>query len=97
MHQVVRSGTWLYDDAVNQPVYIVMLDYDFWYEITKADGLLKAGEVPHLNEAGTQFYVCFRAVPETPPIWVDSPGFDEMEQACECAQSKVPSPISWEA
>ena len=97
MHEVVRSGTWLYDGTASRPVFIVMLDYDFWHEIGKADGLLDSGETPHLNDAGRQYYACFREVPESPPIWMDSPGFDEVQRACEWAQSKVPLPISWDA
>jgi hypothetical protein len=95
-HRVARSGTWLYDGSVPRPVHIVELDYDFWYEIAKADGMVEPGEKPDLNPQGLRYYVCFREVPRQAPIWVDSPGHYSIGQACEHAQSKVPSPISWQ-
>lgn len=95
-HRVVRTGVWLYDGTVERPVYIVELDYDFWYEITKADGMLESGEKPVLNSEGVQYYVCFWEVPAEPPIWVDSIGHHSIELASERAQSKVPSQISWQ-
>jgi hypothetical protein len=95
-HRVVRSGAWLYDGAVARPVHIVELNYDFWYEIAKADGLLESGEKPHLNLQGLQYYVCFKDIPADPPIWVDSIGHDSAELASSHAQSRVPSRISWE-
>jgi hypothetical protein len=30
--EIVRSGSWLYDWVAPQPVDIVGLDYDYWYE-----------------------------------------------------------------
>ena len=95
-HRVARSGTWLYDDSVTRPVYIVELDCDFWYEIAKAEGTLEPGEEPDLNPQGLQYYVCFREVPAEPPIWVNSPGYHSIELASEHAESKVPSSISWQ-
>ena len=95
-HRVARAGSWLYDGSVRRPVYIVELDYDFWYEIAKADGTLEPGEKPELNPQGLQYYVCFREVPAEPPLWVDSPGHHSIDGACEHAQSKVPSQISWQ-
>jgi len=92
---VVRSGTWLYDESVPRPVYLVQLDYDFWYEVAKADGMLQPNEQADLNADGVLYYVCFRDVPPEPPIWVDSPGFASLELAAGHAQARVPSPITW--
>jgi len=94
-HRVVRTGIWLYDGTVEKPVYIVELDHDFWYEIDKADGKLKPGEQPQLNDSGLAYYIYFREVPARPPLWPDSGGLPSIDLACEYAQSRVPSPISW--
>ncbi len=94
-HRVVKSGTWLYDDTVEMLVYIVELDYDFWHEMAKSDGMLEADDKPVVNSEGRRYYVCFREVPQAPPIWVNSPGHDSLADACEDAQSKVASVITW--
>lgn len=94
-HRVVRSGTWLYDGTVKRPIYIVELDYDFWFEMCKGDGFLEPGEKPELNADGFLYYVCFWKVPKKPPIQVDSVGHDSIHQTSEYAQSKVPTQISW--
>jgi hypothetical protein len=94
-HRVVRSGTWLYDQTVTRPVYIVQLDFDFWYEIAREENSLEANEQPTLNADGHQYYVSFRGLPREGPIWVDSIGFDSVELASEHAQSRVPTPVVW--
>jgi hypothetical protein len=51
MHrEIVRKGEWLYDGCVPKPVYAVKLNYDFWYEIAKADGTLEPDEEPELGD-----------------------------------------------
>jgi len=75
MHrQTVKRGRWLYDGAVHQPVAVVRLDYDFWYQIAAEDGELEPNETPHLNADGVQYYVCFRSDPDAYPGWVHSQG-----------------------
>lgn len=58
--RIVATGTWLYSDTVRMAVHIVRLDYDFWYEIVKADGDLEPGELPDLNADGHLYYVALR-------------------------------------
>ena len=93
--QLVRSGIWKYDGSVDMPVDIVQLDFDFWHEISKWDGLLKPGESPELNSEGFLYYVCFRSDPLKTPGWVDSPGLKSLDEACRWAESKVTGGISW--
>ena len=57
--ELVATGTWLYDGTVEMPVYVVRLDYDFWYELGVADDELGPDEVPELNSDGHLFYVQF--------------------------------------
>ena len=94
-HRVVRSGSWLYDGSVVSPVHLIQTDYDFWYETTRADGTLEPGEHPELNPEGHLYYVCFREVPSSSPLWVDSEGFPSLGLAEAHAQSKVAGPITW--
>ena len=57
---IVRSGRWLYADAVEKPVDIVGLPFDFWYELGKADEQLEPSEMPRpLGEDSLLFYVRF--------------------------------------
>ena len=93
--KIAREGQWLYDDTVPTPVFIVRLDHDFWFEIGRTDGQLDAGEEPHLNSEGVQYYVCFRSSPTEHPGWVDSQGFDTVEAASRWAEQQVPNAIEW--
>lgn len=70
--EIVQQGRWLYDNTVFQPVTVIRLNYDFWYEIGRADGTTEADEVPELNEDGFKYYVCFRSSPTEHPGWVDA-------------------------
>ncbi|MBK7951771.1 MAG: hypothetical protein IPK00_24155 [Deltaproteobacteria bacterium] len=94
---VVRTGTWLYDGSVDMPVDIIGLDYDFWYQIGKADDQLEPGEEPEaLSPEGFLYYVRFRLAGDpTEPTWVDSPGRSSVDAAMRDAQGKAPSAISW--
>lgn len=95
--KIVRTGRWLYDDSVEQPVDIVGLDVDFWYEIARADDALDPDESPTpLGTDGLLYYVRFRhAGEESTPTWVDSGGHPTVDGAVHEAEAKVPSPIRW--
>jgi hypothetical protein len=95
--RIVCTGQWLYDDSVAQPVDIVSLEYDFWYEIGRADGALDDGEEPvPLGPGGVLFYVRFSKAGSTDsPTWVDSGAYESIEEAQEDAQSRATSPIKW--
>jgi hypothetical protein len=95
--RIVRSGTWLYDKAVSKPVDIVGLDYDFWYEMHKSDGLLAQGEEPEpFSPEGLLYYARFKKAGDaSEPTWVESPGRTTVEAAMRDAQDKVPGPITW--
>ena len=95
--RIVRSGTWLYDDAVAKPVDIIGLDYDFWYELGKSEDQLEPGERPKpLSPEGLLYYARFRHAGETSePTWVDSPGRATIDAAISDAQEKAPGSITW--
>ncbi|MFD3430273.1 hypothetical protein [Nocardia fluminea] len=44
--EIVATGSWLYADVVLMPVFVVRLDYDFWYEVARDEGTLAEGEEP---------------------------------------------------
>lgn len=96
--KIVRTGRWLYDGTVEQPVDIVAFDHDWWYELAKADGTLEDGEVAKpLGRDGVLYYARFqRAGEDQEPTWVDSDGYKTCEEAMQAAQEKVASPITWE-
>jgi hypothetical protein len=95
MREIVRQGRWVYGEAAYQPVAVVLLDYDFWYEIGKADDRLDPDERPQLNDDGYLFYVCFASPPAASPGWVDSQGFATIEAASTWAQTQVTTEIEW--
>ncbi len=95
--RIVKTGTWLYDGTIERPVDIIALDFDWWYEMAKADGILDADEAPmKLGHEGYLYYVRYqRAAETTEPTWVDSPGHQEVEQAMHFAEKKVIGGITW--
>ena len=95
--RIVRTGTWLYDGTAPRPVDIVALDYDWWYELEKADGTLGPAEQPLKPDAqGWIYYVRFRnALERSEPTSVDSPGHGSIAQAIAEAESKLHEPIHW--
>jgi len=95
--KIVQTGIWFYDDTVEMPVDVVGLDYDWWYELAKADGQLDDGEVPEaLGSDGFLYYARFqRAGERNEPTWVDSYGHKTTEEAMKAAQEKVVDRIVW--
>ena len=95
MKKLTRKGTWFYDCTTEKPVYLVKVDFDYWYEIGKAGGQLEEDEKEELNEEGFLYHACFRCNPIKEPVWIDSPGYKTEKEAMDWAQSKSPSPINW--
>jgi hypothetical protein len=95
--RIVRIGTWLYDGAVPRPVDIVALDYDWWYELGKANGDHSHDEKALEPDAqGWIYYVRFRnALNRSEPTSVDSPGHNTIAQAMAAAEAKVHDRIRW--
>jgi hypothetical protein len=94
---IVESGTWLYAGSIEKPVDIISLDYDWWFELAKADEQLEANEKPEpLNTQGVLFYVRFKHAAEiSKPTWPDSAGYQTVAEAKTYAESKSPSEIKW--
>lgn len=95
--KVFRSGTWLYDGVVIKPVDIIGLDYDFWYDLHKVDGLLSPEDKPEpLSDDGWLYYARFRYAGEhSEPTWVDSDARKTIVAAMNDAEKKSPSQINW--
>ncbi|MFG2001535.1 hypothetical protein ACGFNU_20535 [Spirillospora sp. NPDC048911] len=94
-NDVVATGTWEYAASVQKPVFIVRLNYDFWYEIAKEDGHLEPDEQPRLNDEGNIYYVSFHGIHRDGTFWPDSGGNLTIEDAKAAAESKLPSDITW--
>jgi len=92
----VLRGMWLYDQAAWRPVQLFAINYDYWYEITKADGDLEEGEQPKLNESGEQYMIA----------WTDCGYFDSymqlkfggltLKSAIETAEELAGQKIRWD-
>lgn len=97
--RIVRIGSWLYGGTVSTPVDIVALDYDWWYRLGEADGMLEPGETPEpLGRDGFLYYVRFRRALETSePAWPDSPGYRTIAEAVAHAESKATGGIPWQS
>ena len=95
---IIRSGTWLYDGSVDRPVDVIALEFDWWYELARADGQLEEGEEPaSVGPDGCLYYARFQhAGTSVSPTTVDSPGFETLDEAMSAAQAKVAGPIKWQ-
>jgi len=86
--KTVAAGEWVYDGDTPQPVRIIALAYDHWYEIGKADDQLEPDEEPTaLGPDGVLYYASFTGV--------DSAGYPTIIQAMGAAQTRVMAPIQW--
>ena len=93
--QVLR-GKWLYDNSVYKPVQVFVIDYDYYYEIAKADGQLETGEEPVLNEAGEMYMIKWNDDPDFLSFGPIENGGLSLEEAKEKVESKVFG-VVWEA
>ena len=96
--RIVCSGLWTYDGAVELPVDIVALEFDWWYELVAAEDGLQQDEKPKpVGPDGCLYYVRFRRGGEiTESTWVDSGGFVSVEEAKQHAESRLPSAVDWQ-
>ncbi|MFB8003917.1 hypothetical protein [Nocardia sp. NPDC056000] len=94
---IVATGSWLYDNLIATPVFVVRLDYDFWYELGKEDGTLDADEEPLLDSTGHAYYASFKALHDAAPFWPDSGPHLSIAEAQAAAESRVPSQIIWQS
>ncbi len=53
----VKRGYWYYDEILKKGVAIIAINYDYWYEIDKADGFDVTDQHPVLNENGESFMI----------------------------------------
>jgi hypothetical protein len=96
---IAASGTWVYDGSVRQPVDVVALPFDFWYEIARADGDTGPDEIPaEMGPDGVLYYVRFRMAGNADePTWVDSGGQATLAEAKAVAERRLQSDITWSA
>ena len=95
---IEKRGVWLYDGTAEKLVDIISLPFDWWHQLAEADEMLESNEEPEpLNQNGILFYVRFRhAYEQEEPTWVDSPGYQNIEEAIAEAEVKVKGSIQWQ-
>jgi hypothetical protein len=93
--RIVGEGRWRYSGAVEKPVYVIEQNYDYWFEMEKADGKLATDEKPDLNWDGLLYYISFQPPEGAPPWSVDSVGCKTIAEAKAWAVEKASGPIRW--
>ncbi len=93
---IVATGTWLYAHTRPMPVAIVRVDHDHWYETAKANGDLEIGEVPRVDAEGHAYYVSYSNIREGGTFLPDSRTHYSLGEARADAESRAPSPITWD-
>lgn len=94
--QLVLRGKWLYDNSVYQPVQIFVIDYDYYYELAKADGQLESGEEPELNEKGEMYLIKWGGSSDFHSYGTVEYGGFTLEEAKSKVDEKV-SGVLWES
>lgn len=96
VEQVVAVGEWLYDGTAPTPVFVVLLDYDFWHAVGEADGDLAPDERPSLNSDGHAYYFRFKpGWSEGEPFWPDGQGYRTTDDAKRAAEQQVVGGVRW--
>ena len=94
---IVQKGTWIYSESVEMPVDIVGLEYDWYYELDRTDGLLDEGEEPEpLGPEGLLYHVRFQKAGEEELGWVDGGCYQTIDDAIKAAESKITGIIHWQ-
>jgi hypothetical protein len=93
--RIVAEGKWIYAGTVPKAVFVIGVNYDFWYELVKEDRSLEAGEEPDLNGEGRGYYVSFHGIRANGSFWPDSGTYHSIGEARAAAESRVPSSIFW--
>jgi hypothetical protein len=94
--ELVLRGKWLYDNSVYQPVQIFVIDYDYYYEIAKADDQLEPGEEPYLNEKGEMYMIKWNDSPDFLSFGPVESGGLTLKEAKSKVEEKV-SGVVWES
>jgi hypothetical protein len=86
--RVVKQGTWLYDGTVPMPVWIIVQNWDFFYE----EGFDE--DPPDLNADGEVYYPVFRT-----GYYGYEPGSHScmsLDDAVEVAEKIIQGGIAWD-
>ena len=89
------SGFWLYDGLIKYRVKIEALDYDYWYELEKGDGIDMSYENPILNSDGETFMIIWMDENMTKQINFSYAGAVTLKEAKEIALKRTGSEITW--
>lgn len=85
--QIVKSGTWRYDERIVHEVWIVKQNFDFYYD----EGFEDAPE--DLNENGEVFQVVFAKNGNVRSVGL---AFHSIEEATAKAHTLIPQVITWD-
>ncbi|MBT28721.1 MAG: hypothetical protein CMO01_03590 [Thalassobius sp.] len=55
--RTVKTGHWLYNGELRKGIILKAINYDYWYEIEKEDGLDMDDDKPILNEEGEMYMI----------------------------------------
>ena len=93
----VKKGTWLYDNQKPMVVRIFCLNYDYFYDLSEADGLLSENEQPVLNDKGEMYMIKWGngGFYDQDLATVDDGGLD-LKTAIKRAEEKIESGIIWD-
>ncbi len=94
--RLILTGHWLYDNIVSKPIRIFAINYDYYFEMDKSDGISKIEDVPELNEKGEQYRIAWHG--DNYFSWAGTTDYGglTLEEAKEEAQKVVQQQIKWD-
>lgn len=95
--RLIIRGQWLYDKTTPMPVQIFAINYDYYYEIAKADGSLEKEDKPELNELGEQYLIALHKNDFFSLNGSIRYGGISLEEAKQQAEKLVQQIIKWDA
>ncbi|MGN6420771.1 MAG: hypothetical protein ACTHMC_24885 [Pseudobacter sp.] len=95
--RLIIRGQWIYGEITPMLVQIFAINYDYYYEINKADGFLDKEDKPKLNELGEQYFIAWHENDFFSWSGTIDYGGISLEEAKQGAQMLVQDRIKWDA
>lgn len=90
----IKRGYWLYDGLIKKGVIINAINYDYWFEMEKANGFDMTDEEPELNENG-EMYIIYWTDDLFKTIRSNTDGTLELQSTIDKAEAIVEQKINW--
>ena len=93
--RLILKGRWLYDSITHMTVQIFAINYDYYFEMDKVDGVLEKGQEPELNEQGELYMIAWHDVKYFSFAVTTEFGGLTLDKAKTAAENTIKQKIEW--